>query len=40
VLVRNNKCDLLGAIGVAGKRPEQDEELAVVAIHKAHFLTD
>lgn len=40
MLVRNNDGALLGAIGVTGERPERDEELAVLAIHKAALLTD
>ena len=40
MLVRNSEGALLGAIGVTGERPERDEELAVIAIHKADYLTD
>ncbi|NKB21064.1 MAG: heme-binding protein [Alphaproteobacteria bacterium] len=40
MLVREQDGALLGAIGVTGERPERDEELAVIAIHKAKFLTD
>jgi uncharacterized protein GlcG (DUF336 family) len=40
MLVRNSEGALLGAIGVTGERPERDEKLAVIAIHKAGFLTD
>ncbi len=40
MLVRNGEGALLGAIGVTGERPERDEELAVIGIHSANFLTD
>ena len=40
MLVRNSERALLGAIGVTGERPERDEELAVIAIHEANYLTD
>jgi uncharacterized protein GlcG (DUF336 family) len=40
VLIRNNDGELLGAIGVSGDRPENDEAVAVFAVEKAGLVAD
>lgn len=40
MLIRDKNGVLVGAVGVTGERPERDEELAVIGIRAAGFLTD
>jgi uncharacterized protein GlcG (DUF336 family) len=40
VLVRDADGELLGAVGVSGDRPENDETVAVFGVEKAGLVAD
>ena len=40
MLIRNERCEVIGAVGVTGDTEARDEELATHGIHAAGFKTD